>query len=75
MMLTFSVLSMRVGWLNWTTLVRTFSYKILLSNSFSGINYWLKSKLLANTEPGEFNQFWLGATTEVRHLNKTWSPS
>eukprot|EP00091_Calanus_sinicus_P018899 TRINITY_DN447_c0_g1_i10.p1 TRINITY_DN447_c0_g1~~TRINITY_DN447_c0_g1_i10.p1 ORF type:complete len:176 (-),score=45.65 TRINITY_DN447_c0_g1_i10:51-578(-) len=32
-----------------------------------GINYWLKSKLLANTEPGEFHQFWLGATTEGHH--------
>merc|ERR1712071_570180 len=24
-----------------------------------GINYWLKSQLLAITEPGDWNQFWL----------------
>ena len=31
-----------------------------------GINYWLKSELLATTEVGEYGQFWLGAFTEVR---------
>ena len=30
-----------------------------------GINYWLKSELLATTEVGEYGQFWLGAFTEV----------
>ena len=33
-----------------------------------GINYWLKNELLKMTEPGEFNQFWLGAKTEVSLL-------
>merc|ERR1711892_794541 len=32
-----------------------------------GINYWLKSQLLAITEPGDWNQFWLGAKTTGRH--------
>merc|ERR1712121_328562 len=32
-----------------------------------GINYWLKARLLDATEVGDFNQFWLGATTEDRH--------
>jgi len=32
-----------------------------------GINYWLKSQLLATTEVGEFNQFWLGAKTDGYH--------
>ena len=45
-------------------------FKDLLHDAFSGINYWLKSKLLDTTEPGEFNQFWLGATTEVRHFKE-----
>merc|ERR1712243_491074 len=32
-----------------------------------GINYWLKSELLKMTEPGQWNQFWLGAKTTGRH--------
>eukprot|EP00091_Calanus_sinicus_P017891 TRINITY_DN389_c0_g1_i1.p1 TRINITY_DN389_c0_g1~~TRINITY_DN389_c0_g1_i1.p1 ORF type:complete len:192 (-),score=70.67 TRINITY_DN389_c0_g1_i1:81-611(-) len=32
-----------------------------------GINYWLKAELLKMTEPGDFNQFWLGAKTTGRH--------
>ena len=30
-----------------------------------GINYWLKSKLLGETDIGEYGQFWLGAVSEV----------
>ena len=30
-----------------------------------GINYWLKAELLKMTEPGEWNQFWLGGKTTV----------
>ena len=33
----------------------------------SGINYWLKSKLLDVTEPGRTEQFWLGAESGERH--------
>ena len=37
-----------------------------------GINYWLKDKLLTETEIGEYAQFWLGAYTEVNFdWNKT----
>merc|ERR1711982_260230 len=32
-----------------------------------GINYWLKAELLKMTEPGQWNQFWLGAKTTGRH--------
>ena len=34
-------------------------------NHFKGINYWLKAKLLASTEIGEYGQFWLGAESQV----------
>ena len=30
-----------------------------------GINYWLKAKLLASTDIGEYGQFWLGAESQV----------
>ena len=33
----------------------------------AGINYWLKSQLLAVTEPGDWPAFWLGAKTTGRH--------
>ena len=33
----------------------------------SGINYWLKSKLLDVTQPGVTEQFWLGAESGERH--------
>jgi hypothetical protein len=32
-----------------------------------GINYWLKSHLLAVTDAGEYSTFWLGAVAEGRH--------
>ena len=36
-----------------------------------GINYWLKDKLLTQTEVGEnWVQYWLGAYTEVNIHNK-----
>ena len=38
---------------------------MLFKNIFIGINYWLKDKLLTETEIGEYAQFWLGAYTEV----------
>ena len=35
---------------------------------FLGINYWLKDKLLTQTEVGEnWVQYWLGAYTEVKN--------
>ena len=38
---------------------------------FTGINYWLKDKLLTQTEVGEnWVQYWLGAYTEVNIHNK-----
>ena len=40
-----------------------------------GINYWLKDKLLTETEIGEYAQFWLGAYTEVNFdQNKRHNP-
>ena len=40
-----------------------------------GINYWLKDKLLTETEIGEYAQFWLGAYTEVNFdQNKRHKP-
>ena len=30
-----------------------------------GVNYWLKDKLLTQTEVGERTRYWLGAVTEV----------
>ena len=38
---------------------------ILRSNHMKGINYWLKAKLLASTDIGEYGQFWLGAESQV----------
>ena len=40
------------------------SYK-MRSYHFKGINYWLKAKLLASTDIGEYGQFWLGAESQV----------
>ena len=34
-------------------------------NHFKGINYWLKARLLASTDIGEYGQFWLGAESQV----------
>ena len=45
-------------------IVSSLKYRIYFHNL--GINYWLKSELLATTEVGEYGQFWLGAFTEVR---------
>jgi hypothetical protein len=41
---------------------------ILYMNVLTGINYWLKAELLKLTEPGDYNQFWLGAKTHVSQL-------
>ena len=39
----------------------------------SGINYWLKDKLLTLTEVGAtFQQYWLGAYTEVTTFRLLW---
>ena len=32
---------------------------------WSGLNYWLKARLLETTDVGEYASFWLGATTNV----------
>merc|ERR1712061_732867 len=32
-----------------------------------GVNYWLKDKLLTQTEVGDRTRYWLGAVTEERH--------
>ena len=38
---------------------------LILSLQHSGLNYWLKARLLEATDVGEYASFWLGATTNV----------
>ena len=49
-------------------LLTWYLFCILYMGLITGINYWLKSQLLAITEPGDWNQFWLGAKTTVSHF-------
>ena len=57
------------GWQSWIILVSILEPFIhrdkMRRNHFKGINYWLKAKLLASTDIGEYGQFWLGAESQV----------